>query len=247
MKVINKMFVIGTMLTSFAPMAAVDLTLDRNIAALVVHGEEVGFSISKADKFDFENGRNQIVLRVEQLVSNLGEKEKFNSYPIVLTFDAEDVSLNVATKSPISRKEHANAFQKNPKFVITDETGKEVQVKQDVLPVLSGISRDYVKELNRYNSMNSINLATVTTGSEKTKTESKRSSEANQSLQMVEYWYNKASANDKSQFSDWAFDNRNEQDLTSIEGSKPVEMASYWFAQGSVEERKKILSWLLEQ
>lgn len=252
MKVINKVLVVGAVITSFAPMAAVNLTIDRNISALVAHGEEVGFSITKKDSFEFENGQNQIVLRVEQLVTNLGEKEKFNSQPIVLTFEAEDVSLNVATQSPITRLEHAEAFKKNPNFLITDASGKEVSVKQDVLPASTGISRDYLKELARYNSKNSINLATATATTAaavtvKEDSEVKPSSDGSQSTQMVEYWYDKASTSEKSEFTDWAFDNRNNSNLEAIEGSKALEMASYWFTQGSTKERKKTLAWLLEQ
>ncbi|MEZ9231872.1 DUF2057 family protein [Vibrio amylolyticus] len=257
MKVMNKVLVVGAMITSFAPMAAVDLTIDRNIAALVANGEEVGFSFSKKERYEFENGTNQMVLRVEQLVTDLGEKEKFNSLPIVLTFDTADTSLRVSTEHKISRSDQADEFNKNPRFKITDASGKEINVKQDILPASSGISRDYVKELARYNSQNSISLttatatatatATVIAATDETKKVSKPASNESKSTQMVEYWYEKASSQDKAQFTDWAFDNRNTQDLEAVSGTKEIEMASYWFSQGTVAERKKTLAWLLEQ
>ncbi|PMJ90472.1 DUF2057 domain-containing protein [Vibrio sp. 10N.261.55.A7] len=252
MKVINKMLVVGAMITSFAPMAAVDLTIDRNISALVVNGEEVGFSFTKKEQYVFENGPSQIVLRVEQLVENLGEKEKFNSQPVVLTFDSKDDSLKVSTGYKISRTEQADDFNKEPRFIVTDKSGKEVKVKQDILPASSGISRDYLKELARYNSKNSITLpvattAAIATNTGETQKVSKPASNDSKSTQMVEYWYEKASSQDKAQFTDWAFDNRNTQDLEAVSGTKEIEMASYWFSQGTVAERKKTLAWLLEQ
>ncbi|MCK6262212.1 DUF2057 domain-containing protein [Vibrio sp. ZSDE26] len=249
MKVMNNVLVVGAMFTSFAPMAAVDVILDRNISALVAHGEEVGFSISKVDKLEFGNGQNQVVLRVEQLVSNRGEKEKFNSKPIVLTFDAKNTTLNVATKSPISRVEHSEAFNRDPSFLITDASGKEITIRQDILPASSGISRDYLKELDRYNSKHSINIATATVATAAVVVEAKpeASLASSKPTQMVEYWFEKASKEDKSTFSDWAFDNRKAKEVDALEGSKALEMASYWFTQSSSKERKQTLSWLLEQ
>ncbi|MGC9401510.1 YccT family protein [Vibrio genomosp. F10] len=252
MKVMSKVLVVGAMITSFAPMAAVDLSIERNISALVVHGEEVGFSISKKDKFELENGTNQVVIRVSQLVSDFGEKEKFNSQPIVLTFEASDTSLFVSAPSKISRVEQAEEFEKNPRFVVTDKSGKEIKVRQDILPASSGISRDYIKELARYNAKHSIEgVAVVTTATTavavESKPKAKASSDQSQPSQMVEYWYEKASNEERTVFSDWAFDNRKTKEVEVIEGSKALEMASYWYSQCDLSERKQILAWLLEQ
>ncbi|MGC9461785.1 YccT family protein, partial [Vibrio genomosp. F10] len=156
MKVMNRMLVVGAMITSFAPMAAVDVTIDRNISAVIANGEEVGFFVLKKSTFEYENGQNQIVVRAAQLVDKQGEKEKFNSHPVVITFDAADTTLKIDIESDITRVEHAEAFNKDPRFVVTDKSGKEIKVKQDILPASSGISRDYVKELARYNSKHSI-------------------------------------------------------------------------------------------
>ncbi|MGL6261007.1 hypothetical protein [Vibrio sp. WXL103] len=66
-------------------------------------------------------------------------------------------------------------------------------------------------------------------------------------LSMTQYWYPKASLDERHQFEGWALRNRDGDveslGLTSTGGS----MLEYWYQQATPSERKQILAWLITQ
>lgn len=71
--------------------------------------------------------------------------------------------------------------------------------------------------------------------------------EVSKSVQMTEYWYQEASSEVKSEFADWAFENRKGQVSEFGSAEQSAQMLEYWFSKSSESERKQIIKWLLEQ
>ncbi len=67
------------------------------------------------------------------------------------------------------------------------------------------------------------------------------------SQDMVQYWYNEASAEEQKQFADWAFSQRTTVTNMIETESKSLEMMSYWYEKADKTEKSNILSWLLSQ
>lgn len=70
---------------------------------------------------------------------------------------------------------------------------------------------------------------------------------ASKPTQMVEYWYQEATAESQTRFTEWAFENRTATSQSFNAQNKAEEMMSYWFQKATTEERKQILSWLVVQ
>lgn len=243
------------MVTSFAPQAQVDIKFHRDITPIVIGGEELGFSLFGQSSFELPDGKNQVVFRVAKLVERQGEKEKFNSTVLVATFDAQDDEIFIEPGMTITRVEQAEAFNKTPNISFKSKSGNDLNVQQEALPALPGITRDYEKELARYNKNSGIAIATAASVSVDESTLSKPSesvvvqteSDAMTSESMVQYWYEKADSADKETFVNWAFSNRKQPDIATLSGNKPLEMMSYWYAEADMGERKSIFSWLMAQ
>ncbi|MBD1575883.1 hypothetical protein HC723_05360 [Vibrio sp. S11_S32] len=85
---------------------------------------------------------------------------------------------------------------------------------------------------------NSTNIAAATTIAPIT--------QASKPQEMVQYWFDEASAEQKQAFSSWAFQNR-KQVAGELKGSdKPSQMLDYWYKKATPEQRSDILSWLLK-
>ncbi len=67
------------------------------------------------------------------------------------------------------------------------------------------------------------------------------------SQDMVQYWFNEGSEEEKKQFADWAFSQRTSVTSMIQTGSKPVEMMAYWYDKADKTEKSEILSWLIRQ
>ncbi|WP_325891943.1 YccT family protein [Grimontia sp. NTOU-MAR1] len=159
----NSFFPILAFVVALLPLnslASVNVELDRNVAQLVVNGEQTGIFLNKQSKLELENGVNQLVIRVEKLVqSSNGEREKFNSKPVVLTFNAANSSLELTVDEKIDTTNQAREFDRAPKFIVREKnTGRVISNEQALLPSGGGITRDYEREVERYNKKNNIIL-----------------------------------------------------------------------------------------
>lgn len=243
MKVMRTLIAICITTASFAPQAEVGLNFNSNIVPIVVDNEESGFWAFSKPTFEVPNGTNQIVLRVSKLVdNNSGEKEKFNSDPFVVMFDAEDTDITIAMDAKVTRLIHVEKFNEDPKIKLTDSNGNIVDFKIDKLPAILGLGRDYLKELEKYNEDNNIQIATAT----KQLAPAAQLS-AGDASQMISYWSKKATPIELEQFTNWVFENRQSTQLPELEGSKALEMMGYWYGEASAVERKSILAWLVSQ
>ncbi|MBD1571881.1 DUF2057 domain-containing protein [Vibrio sp. S17_S38] len=243
MKSFKILLLAGLIGASFQAAAEVKIHLNQDIKPLVINGEEIGFSLGKKDEFTFDNGQNQIVVQVSKLVESRGEYEKFNSKPIVITFNATNTELTVSPDGTLKTTEDSKIFDKAPKVVVKDTTGKPVSTQQGMLEASNGLTRDYEKEVIAYNKKNQIVLAgeIVTTAPKVA-----GGATVSKPQEMVEYWYDEASEPQKQAFSAWAFQNR-KQVSGELKGSdKPSEMLDYWYKKATPEQRSEILTWLLK-
>lgn len=245
MKLIGKIVIFSSVAASFAVQAAVEVNLHRDIEPIVLEGKEVGFSLSKKDKVVLPNGTNQIVIRVAKLVEKKGEREKFNSKPQVFTITASDAVLFLSPEMKITRFEQAEVFEQEPTYSLESKDGSDVEYTYETLPPLSGITRDYVKELRRYNEQN--NMSVEAPSNDSLQNMAPHNSVKPQAQEMVEYWFTKASKEDKELFIDWAFSNRTQISPKSLEGTKELEMMAHWYQEATPETRKELLSWSLAQ
>ncbi|MGF1908001.1 DUF2057 domain-containing protein [Vibrio kasasachensis] len=246
MKVMKTLIALCITTASFAPHAEVGLSFDENITPLVVDSEESGFWAFSTPKFEVPNGTNQVVFRVAKLVDNgFGKKEKFSSEAFVITFDAQDTKLVLAPDIKITRMIHVENFNKNPKVKLTDTNGEKMDFTIDVLPAILGIGRNYLKELNKYNQVKGIVTASSSANSTQSASFATGQLSGGDASQMIAYWAKKATPQELEQFTNWAFENRQEVTLSKLEGSKSLEMMGYWYGEASPAERKLILAWLV--
>lgn len=249
MKVTRTLIAICIATASFAPQAEVGLNFNENITPLVVDNEASGLWAFAKPEFKLPDGTNQVVFRVSKLVdNNFGEKEKFNSEAFVVTFDAADAKLTLSPDMQITRRLHVEQFNKTPKMKLTDENGNNVAFTLEELPYILGLGRDYEKELREYNIAKGI----VPASSEVSLPNNVQVVKLGQlsggdASQMVSYWSKKATPQEREQFTNWVFENRQSQQAPELEGSKALEMMSYWYNEASEIEKKSILAWLVSQ
>ncbi|WP_051416067.1 DUF2057 family protein [Salinivibrio socompensis] len=61
---------------------------------------------------------------------------------------------------------------------------------------------------------------------------------AQQPEAMVDYWYQKANETDRNAFADWAFANRDSNDVLPTTQSQSLQMMGYWYQQATPSSRK---------
>ncbi|MFL7865518.1 YccT family protein [Vibrio cincinnatiensis] len=147
-----------SMLCSGVAAAAVQVNLSKDVELLAVNGEAIGLRLIKKNTLKLDDGLNQCVVRISKLVRQMnGEFEKFNSDPVIITFKAQDQSIHLSPKEDISTSVDAEAFNQYPHFIIQSSVSG-LKVEQELLPRGPGITRDYEKEIIRFNSQRNISL-----------------------------------------------------------------------------------------
>lgn len=207
-----------SMLSPFSAKAEVIIKLDKNVEAIVVDGEERPLTVFNKTSFSLPNGANQLVLRVSKLVTKGSEFEKFRSDPVVVTFDASDTSLYIKPEHDIRFEREAKDYKSKALFVLQTPDGQNLIAEQAVLPRGSGFTRNYEKELARFNKKNQINLyqedepvlveqAPITTPRTKQVTRAQMSGENATILLKADFL--RMSQEERKAFLDWASKNTN--------------------------------------
>ncbi|TBT53197.1 DUF2057 domain-containing protein [Vibrio parahaemolyticus] len=137
-----------------APAFAAQLTLQKELVPRVINGEFVYPEwISDNNSIELKDGENQLAVTVGQIVFEDGKRRKFDSQPLLLEFDAEkDAELSLTYKT-FRTIEEAKAFELDPKVILKDKNGKEVDFSMVQLRKggLQGF-RDYEREVADYNN-----------------------------------------------------------------------------------------------
>ncbi|WP_104399163.1 YccT family protein [Vibrio penaeicida] len=212
MKLLYKVLTTSAVLLSFQAQADVKVHLHRDLAPVVVDGEEVGFSFGAKSPLVLKDGKNQIVVRVSKLVAKQGEHEKFNSEPIVVTFEAANKELTLNPAKVITRSDQVGSFGDNPKVKMLDVAGHSYPIDQGILKRGSGLTRDYERELTKFNQKNGIKIATATAATAATAattattaiTTSSMSKNTSSTLSDLKADFGKLSSTEKKEFLMWA-------------------------------------------
>lgn len=245
---------IASLFSCSAAIAEVNVELDRDIHVIAINGESLGFTLMKEGNLELENGMNQLVVRIEKLItSEYGEKEKYNSVPVIMTFDANNLNFQLSASKNIKYVKESVLFDKDPKFTLKEQQVKsDLLVKQDILPSAGGFTRDYELEIARYNVKNQIVLSDVSIAvlevENKDKIQVMENDDGINTVAMIEHWYSKASEKEKKGFTELAFQSRKKNiNLVEENESKALEMMVYWYNESTVEQKKSVISWLFEK
>ncbi len=180
-----------------------------------------------------------------------GAFEKFNSKPLVLTFNATDVDLVITPTRIISSRNKINGFDKKPAVKIENMAGEKIDFHQAILPAGSGISRDYEKEVAKYNQKNNFKISlSAPEDVYLTDVNGKKTIVPvviKKASKMIETLYVKASSVEKEQFTDWAFKNRKSIETPLNGEGKILPMLEYWYEKATSDEKAEILTWVLAQ
>ncbi|PWI34416.1 hypothetical protein DI392_04710 [Vibrio albus] len=233
------------LLLSPLAFSAVMVELDRELEPVMIDGKEVGIRISTQRVIELENGQNQLVVRVSKLIPKQSQFEKYYSNPVVLTFEAHDTTLYVSAAEEVKTQEQAKRFKDSPVMNVVDNAGKPLVVQQGVLMPGSGLVRNYRNELEEFNQTHGLMGAGAERKAQALKVTKQQNS--SQALEMIQYWYAKASDKDRETFINWAFQNRKTISEPLMWENQPAKMLGYWYTEAAEKERSGILGWLLQQ
>ncbi|WP_394247521.1 DUF2057 family protein [Vibrio profundi] len=152
MKLFKQSILAITMMTSFSAFSAVDVYFEQGIQALLVNGEEVSNLATQLENTQLNNGPNQVVVRISKLIREGGKYVKFNSEPMVVTFEAEDESITVRSGKQFDSISQVGDYDKRPKVKLLDSSGQSIDTHLGYLARGKGLIRDYEDELVAYNS-----------------------------------------------------------------------------------------------
>ncbi|KMV31338.1 hypothetical protein AB733_07545 [Photobacterium swingsii] len=224
MKVKHIALAVALLPLASSAFAEVTLQLPDNVRLLAVNEQDPSKNITDIffatdDKLTFNNGENQIVYQIDQYFYK-GDKqsERFRSSPYILTFSAENSSLQLEIPN-FRRVEQANEFNYSPTVNVQTTAGKNIPFKHDKLE-LKGLSishdyHEYVKQYNKLGGPAALATATATATAVTHKVEpAPKQSKTNVSTQseapikqQLQTLFNQADKETKKEFISWAVQN----------------------------------------
>ncbi|MCW8348821.1 DUF2057 domain-containing protein [Vibrio sp. ZSDZ65] len=213
-----KTLLAGLILAPTMAYASVTVDIPIDVQLLTVNEKDVGFSslgFDHKDSVTLNNGVNQLVFRITKVVSDGGNKgTKYTSVPLVATFDAADVELNIDVPK-LRTLAQGSTFNDKPTFSVLQD-GKEVNsLKKGKINAGLKFYSDTVAEVERFNKSNEPaslrNFGTVAAiPSESLPSESEVStSKTAVNLNNVKAQFETLSKTDKEEFLSWAIKNLN--------------------------------------
>lgn len=132
--------------------AATTLKLSPDIDLMVVDGKKITGSLLKgADSLELDEGQHQLVFKVtKSFCKNSQTQVLYNSSPLIVVFNSQDVSLVRIELPPIENEQDSKHFDAMLNYKILDKNGKTLLVKSDVLPDDSNLE----KAIADYNGQN---------------------------------------------------------------------------------------------
>ena len=139
---------------SLPAIADVKVELSPELTLLAVNGsEDFGEKwYSNTREVNLDDGDNQILVRVEKLIPQAGDWAKFNSKPMVVSFNANNETVKLSPAFKIDGIQAQNAFEKDPKLDLSTQSGDNVNFNFAVLPGSYSVLTGYEKALTAYNS-----------------------------------------------------------------------------------------------
>ena len=195
---------------------ATSLRLSNDIDLLVLDGKKVSSSLlCGADSIELENGRHQLVFRVEKTIRLSSHEERlYISPPLVISFDTQRVSQVNFHLPRLNTERDATHFDDAPRVELLDGDSMPIPVKLDILSITSTAKVvDYEIETERYNKAakhaSLPQFATMMADDSSLLSgvsELDRVPPQSQTLteQRLKYWFGQADAQTRSNFLQWA-------------------------------------------
>lgn len=133
---------------------ATSLRLSNDIDLLVLDGKKVSSSLLRgADSIELENGRHQLVFRVEKTIRLSSHEERlYISPPLVISFDTQFVSQVNFHLPRLNNERDTTHFDDAPRVELLDGDSMPIPVKLDILSITSTAKIvNYEMETERYN------------------------------------------------------------------------------------------------
>ena len=148
--------IVTALIALFLPVTvcATSLRLSNDIDLLVLDGKKVSSSLLRgADSIELENGRHQLVFRVEKTIRLSSHEERlYISPPLVISFDTQLVSQVNFHLPRLNNERDATHFDEAPRVELLDGDSMPIPVKLDILSITSSAKIvDYELETERYN------------------------------------------------------------------------------------------------
>ena len=195
---------------------ATSLRLSNDIDLLVLDGKKVSSSLLRgADSIELENGRHQLVFRVEKTFRLSSHEERlYISPPLVISFDTQLVSQVNFHLPRLNNERDTAHFDDAPRVELLDGDSMPIPVKLDILSITSTAKIvNYEMETERYNKAakqaSLPEFATMMADDSSLLSgvsELDRVPPQSQTLteQRLKYWYQQADAQTRSNFLQWA-------------------------------------------
>ncbi|WP_394205625.1 DUF2057 family protein [Shewanella waksmanii] len=136
----------ASVLYSANTLASVEVSFPTDTQVLVANGKA-----NTATTLTLDNGTQQILFKHVDSYRDFGDKKRFISEAVILTFEANDNSYQVSLPN-INSNRGADNFNRSPRVTLTDSAGDNVKFKVDILKKDGlQLGRNYVEELNLYN------------------------------------------------------------------------------------------------
>ncbi|OIQ25512.1 DUF2057 domain-containing protein [uncultured Vibrio sp.] len=157
----KKLAALSLALCSVFAHAKTTIQTDSRIQILAVNQEINQVANTGKGDLQLENGQNQILVRMTGMIDTNGGKEKFNSSPMVVTFDVSDETLLLEAPYAIRDQRTVNRYNKNPTIKITSN-GQDVPVSTDIITDETfALIKDYDAMLSNYNQTGGVAAISV--------------------------------------------------------------------------------------
>lgn len=174
-----------------------------------------------------------------ETISYKGKEVSLDTYRPLSESCTEHCTMTQSFKFPFSNEQVNAIAEPHAVFVLTSDTKRQV-VEFSVPKAYFDAVKLEAEPLLRATAPIAATQVAVPVKPEPTQVIS-------QPQQMVTYWFEQSSKEEKSAITDWAFQNRKSVSSTPLTGSKELEMVSYWFEKLDNKEKSETIIWLIEQ
>ncbi|WP_026973476.1 YccT family protein [Aliagarivorans marinus] len=254
-----------------AQLAAASFSVPTNFELLYVDKEKVSSFFTSKSKVDLDGGVHQVVVRYRDTVGGSDNSEVISSGPIVINLElSADQDIVLKGDSPRTVRK-AEEYAKKPRFSVSDKRGGQVRHEYYHLPLKPGfqLNRDYLEEIAAYETQNASQIiatpagaaaapkpkaiqpaAAATTAAATTavaaapaaSTPAVTSTSNTTEMEMLTFWFNKASVDTRKQIQVWAITG----EAPEAAGTE-MEMLQFWYGKADEATRKQFQVWAIQQ
>ncbi|MDV5171156.1 DUF2057 domain-containing protein [Photobacterium rosenbergii] len=221
MKPLYKFVVASLLFGAMSVNAETTISLQSEIQPLILNSADAEDASAESGNnlLLIEEGTNQLLFKVGQLVSEDAKHRKYNSPAFIIRFEASDRPLELSYPK-LRTIADAKAFERSPSFTLVNDANRSVDFSIDKLTA-GGLQnlRDYQNELVAYNqradaiaavsSVSTTSTVSTSTANKVASGESQPMSVTNSSSRMniLQGSFSQLSAQEQQEFMLWAMKN----------------------------------------